>query len=591
MVARRRRRDRRRADGRCARRARSRAGAHWAHWPRSGSSCSPGSRSERVPATGPCPPRCSSRSSSPARARLRPSPPPWPPCRRSRTRWSGFSLERLRMAIIANVLLALAVGVGFVISLGTSEAALTQIVVNRGALARLQHGAGTVDHPHLRAQRASARSCIDELQAAQGQLATLHRDAGCHRRAGAPGPRDPRHDRAEPHRPRAAGPARAGASSRPATPPLRATSSRCSRSGARDALAETRALVAATASAIWSTAGVAAALERLGERFERETGVMVTVTIDGRSIDWIATREVVLLRCAQEGLANVRKHARAGTASVALEVAESVASLTVTRRRRPASTPSAASSGLRAARHARAARPRRREPDRNSTARTRLARRCRSRSSVHRSTRRDVASDLAGQAGSTRMIRVLVADDHPIVRSGIVGLLGTAARYRGRRRGSHRPRGGRARPAARARPRADGPAHAGHRRRRGDRADPGERTRHPRAVLTTYESDDSILSAIEAGASGYLLKAAPQEEILAGIRSVARGEVALAPSIAAMLVRADAAPGRAHAQPARDRGARPRRRRGSAIRRSRAAVPRRGDREDAPAARVREARA
>jgi DNA-binding NarL/FixJ family response regulator len=56
-------------------------------------------------------------------------------------------------------------------------------------------------------------------------------------------------------------------------------------------------------------------------------------------------------------------------------------------------------------------------------------------------------------------------------------------------------------------------------------------------VLTTYESDDAILSAIEAGASGYLLKAAPEAELLAGIRSVARGEVALAPSIAASLVR------------------------------------------------------
>jgi DNA-binding NarL/FixJ family response regulator len=55
-------------------------------------------------------------------------------------------------------------------------------------------------------------------------------------------------------------------------------------------------------------------------------------------------------------------------------------------------------------------------------------------------------------------------------------------------------------------------------------------------ILTTYESDDSILTAIEAGASGYLLKAAPQEEILVGVRSVARGEVALAPSIAALLV-------------------------------------------------------
>ena len=56
-------------------------------------------------------------------------------------------------------------------------------------------------------------------------------------------------------------------------------------------------------------------------------------------------------------------------------------------------------------------------------------------------------------------------------------------------------------------------------------------------ILTTYESDDGILSAIEAGASGYLLKAAPQEEILAGIRAVMRGEVALAPSAAAALVK------------------------------------------------------
>lgn len=55
-------------------------------------------------------------------------------------------------------------------------------------------------------------------------------------------------------------------------------------------------------------------------------------------------------------------------------------------------------------------------------------------------------------------------------------------------------------------------------------------------VLTTYESDSAILTAIEAGASGYLLKAAPSSEILAGIRSVAAGDVALAPSIAAMIV-------------------------------------------------------
>uniref|UniRef100_UPI0039899DF2 LuxR C-terminal-related transcriptional regulator n=1 Tax=Mycetocola sp. TaxID=1871042 RepID=UPI0039899DF2 len=55
-------------------------------------------------------------------------------------------------------------------------------------------------------------------------------------------------------------------------------------------------------------------------------------------------------------------------------------------------------------------------------------------------------------------------------------------------------------------------------------------------ILTTYETDDHILGAIEAGASGYLLKAAPQEEILAGVRSVVGGQTVLAPAIAAKLV-------------------------------------------------------
>jgi DNA-binding NarL/FixJ family response regulator len=61
-------------------------------------------------------------------------------------------------------------------------------------------------------------------------------------------------------------------------------------------------------------------------------------------------------------------------------------------------------------------------------------------------------------------------------------------------------------------------------------------------ILTTYESDDAILSAIGAGASGYLLKAAPEAELLAGIRAVAAGEVALAPSVSRVLVRQAAAP-------------------------------------------------
>lgn len=55
-------------------------------------------------------------------------------------------------------------------------------------------------------------------------------------------------------------------------------------------------------------------------------------------------------------------------------------------------------------------------------------------------------------------------------------------------------------------------------------------------VLTTYETDEDILSAVEAGATGYLLKAAPADELIAGVRAAASGQVALAPTVAATLV-------------------------------------------------------
>ncbi|MFI5801471.1 response regulator [Streptomyces sp. NPDC051561] len=56
-------------------------------------------------------------------------------------------------------------------------------------------------------------------------------------------------------------------------------------------------------------------------------------------------------------------------------------------------------------------------------------------------------------------------------------------------------------------------------------------------VLTTYGSDDLILSAVEAGATGYLLKHAGLADLLAAIRSAARGETVLTPSVAARLTR------------------------------------------------------
>ncbi len=55
-------------------------------------------------------------------------------------------------------------------------------------------------------------------------------------------------------------------------------------------------------------------------------------------------------------------------------------------------------------------------------------------------------------------------------------------------------------------------------------------------VLTTYDSDADIVRAIEAGATGYLLKDAPRDELFRSIRAAAKGESALSPSVASRLM-------------------------------------------------------
>jgi DNA-binding NarL/FixJ family response regulator len=55
-------------------------------------------------------------------------------------------------------------------------------------------------------------------------------------------------------------------------------------------------------------------------------------------------------------------------------------------------------------------------------------------------------------------------------------------------------------------------------------------------VLTTYDSDGDILRAVEAGATGYLLKDTPREELFRAIRATARGDSVLSPAVASKLV-------------------------------------------------------
>ncbi len=61
-------------------------------------------------------------------------------------------------------------------------------------------------------------------------------------------------------------------------------------------------------------------------------------------------------------------------------------------------------------------------------------------------------------------------------------------------------------------------------------------------VLTTYDTDEDILRAVEAGAVGYLLKDAPREELFRGVEAAARGESHLAPAVVSRLLGRTRAP-------------------------------------------------
>jgi DNA-binding NarL/FixJ family response regulator len=65
-------------------------------------------------------------------------------------------------------------------------------------------------------------------------------------------------------------------------------------------------------------------------------------------------------------------------------------------------------------------------------------------------------------------------------------------------------------------------------------AQPGIHTRV--LILTTFEIDQYVFESIQAGASGFLLKTAPPDQLLAAVRTVAAGEALLAPSVTRRVV-------------------------------------------------------
>ncbi|MBI4944260.1 MAG: response regulator transcription factor [Actinobacteria bacterium] len=134
------------------------------------------------------------------------------------------------------------------------------------------------------------------------------------------------------------------------------------------------------------------------------------------------------------------------------------------------------------------------------------------------------------------MIRVLVVDDHPVVRSGLVGLLDVETDLEVVGEAGDGAEAV-AQVAALApdvvlmdlrMPTMDGAAATGE-----------ILAAHPEVrvlVLTTYDTDADIVRAVEAGATGYLLKDTPRVQLVEAVRSAARGETVLAPAVAARLV-------------------------------------------------------
>jgi signal transduction histidine kinase len=238
-----------------------------------------------------------------------------------------FYCEGVRRAIISNVLLVISISAGFVVFGGVGRANLQQTAITEGISLGLSLALGLWFNRVYDAID-ERQALIDRLEAAHEELAALSRDAG----AAAERERLARelHDTLAQDLTGLVLTAQRGLRELSAGNTADAQKQlTVLEENARHALTETRTLVASGAAVGVDGGGLAIALRRLAERFERETGIRVTVTAaDSASLD--RPSEVVLLRCAQEALANVRKHSTAKTAAVALEVVDGGVDLSIT---------------------------------------------------------------------------------------------------------------------------------------------------------------------------------------------------------------------------------------------------------------------
>jgi DNA-binding NarL/FixJ family response regulator len=140
------------------------------------------------------------------------------------------------------------------------------------------------------------------------------------------------------------------------------------------------------------------------------------------------------------------------------------------------------------------------------------------------------------RTGGGRVIRLLIVDDHPVVRDGLRGMfagddrftvVGEAADGREALAVAERVRPDVVLMDLRM-PGMDGVTTIRTLRERGSAARV--------LVLTTYDTDGDVLPAIRAGATGYLLKDTPRDDLCRAVSAAHRGESVLSPSVAGRLM-------------------------------------------------------
>jgi DNA-binding NarL/FixJ family response regulator len=134
------------------------------------------------------------------------------------------------------------------------------------------------------------------------------------------------------------------------------------------------------------------------------------------------------------------------------------------------------------------------------------------------------------------MITLLIVDDHPVVRDGLRGMFTADPRFEVLGEAGDGEEaivaGEKLRPDVilmdLRMPRADGVTAIKELAKRGVPA--------RILVLTTYDTDSDVLPAIEAGATGYLLKDSPRDELFRAVEAAARGQAVLSPAVATRLM-------------------------------------------------------